>query len=339
MNVLRLSDLDVGPGRALLDATVAMGFSPEVARAGLTAELHAWTAPGAMEAVLEELPPDLAPARRPSSVLVIGARTLPASMMRATLMARLLGARVHLKPASGQAALGHALALADPEVTVHEFSSEDVEALQGVIAQVDAVVVLGSDEAVDAVRAQVPATKAFVGYGHRLSVAWLERVDEAALMGLAQDLCAWDQAGCLSPQVVWTTESPATVASRLAEAVRRIEPGLPMVLPDTAVAARRTARTYAEMMGQVFETETALLCALETSTFRPSPGHRVLWVLPASSEALGAVGEHVSTVGISGELRVSMPRGVRRCALGEMQRPSLMWAHDGLPNLAPMLRG
>ena len=338
MKLLTLLDLDQGPGKALLDATVAMGFSPEVARAGLSAELRAWSEPGALDMVLEELPEGLDPARRPASVLVIGARTLPASMMRATLMARLLGARVCLKPASGQAALGHALALADPEVTVVEFTSDDVQALDGAIEQADAVVVLGSDETVSAVRARVSPEKAFVGYGHRLSVAWLARSDNAALLGLARDLCAWDQAGCLSPQVVWTTEPPAKVARRLAEAVRGVEVALPMTLTDDALAARQTARTYGQMMGEVYETETALICALESPTFRSSPGHRVLWVLPASIEALGEIDAHLSTIGISGSLSAPLPGSVRRCALGEMQRPSLMWAHDGLPNLTPMLR-
>ncbi|MGB0591366.1 MAG: acyl-CoA reductase [Myxococcota bacterium] len=338
MNLLTLSDLDAGPGRALLDATVAMGFSYPVARAGLDAELEAWALSGALEAVLTELPGDLDPRRRPTSVLVIGARTLPASMMRATLMARLLGARVYLKPASGQAALGRALALADPEVRVEDFPSDDVEALKATIDKVDAVVVLGSDETVGTVRGHVPTTKAFVGYGHKLSVAWLDRVDQSALLGLAHDLCAWDQAGCLSPQVVWTSGDPEAVALGLADAVRAIEAALPMALPDAAAAPRRMARTYGEMVGAVYETETALICALPTSTFRPSPGHRVLWVCPAAPGVLDTLGHHVSTIGISGALGVPLPEGVRRCALGQMQRPPLTWVHDGQPNLLPMLR-
>ena len=338
MNLLTLSDLDAGPGRALLDATVAMGFSYPVARAGLDAELQAWTEAGALDSVLAELPGDLEPSRRPASVLIIGARTLPASMMRATLMARLLGARVHIKPASGQADLGRALALADPEVRLEDFSSGDEEALQAAIAKADAVVVLGSDETVRAVRGHMPDTKPFVGYGHKLSVAWLDRVDQHALWGLAHDLCAWDQAGCLSPQVVWTSGEPEAVALDLADAVRSIEAALPMVLPDAAVASRRTARTYAEMVGAVVETDTALICALPTATFRPSPGHRVLWVCPAAPDVLNTLGQHISTIGISGALGVPLPEGVRRCALGQMQRPPLTWMHDGQPNLLPMLR-
>ena len=108
--------------------------------------------------------------------------------------------------------------------------------------------------------------------------------------------------------------------------------------PDEAVAPRRTARTYAEMVGTAHETETALICALPTSAFRPSPGHRVLWVCPAAPDVLDTLGPHISTIGISGALGVPLPDGVRRCPLGQMQRPPLTWVHDGQPNLLPMLR-
>ena len=131
MKLLDLADLSRGPGLALLEATIAMGFSEPVAAAGLGAELDAWTEPGAIEAVLSELPGDLAPERMPQTVLVVGARTLPASLMRSVVMARLLGARVVVKPATGHAAVARALAAADPEVSVAPFSSTTFELSKG----------------------------------------------------------------------------------------------------------------------------------------------------------------------------------------------------------------
>jgi len=338
MKLLDLNDLDAPHGRRLLEATVAMGFSEPVARAGLTAELDAWASPGALEAVCRELPGDLDDARTPASVLVIGARTLPASLMRAVLMARLLGARVCIKPASGTEALAEALAAVDPAVSLSPFLSDDLEARAAAIAAADSVVVLGSDETVASVRAAVPEDRGFVGYGHRLSVAWLDRDDEDALTGLAHDLCAWDQAGCLSPQVAWVTGDPQRLVRRLADAVRAVEATLPMTLPASASHARTSAKTYAEMMGSAVQTETALLATLPTSAFRASPGYRALWVLPADRAALEAVAAHLSTVGVSGEAPEDLPAGVRVCAVGEMQRPPLSWLHDGRPNLLDMLR-
>ena len=349
MKLLDLADLDRGPGRMLLEATVDLGFSEAVAREGLTAELEAWCAPGALEAVLTELPEDLPPERRPASVLIIAARTLPASLMRAALMARLLGARVRIKPASerhdaraskAHVAVAEALAAADPDVTVTPFSSRDEEARQRALSEASSVVVLGSDETVSAVEKAVPEGRAFVGYGHRLSVAWLDRPDAASLDGLARDLCAWDQAGCLSPQVAWVSgESPAAVAPRLAEAVRRLEVERPMTVPQSAAHARASARTYAEMMGTATLTETAVIATLPGSEFRATPGYRFLWLLPAEDGVLDALGPHLSTVGVGGEGgALALPDGVRVCALGQMQRPSLRWLHDGRPNLLGMLR-
>ncbi|MGM0576791.1 MAG: acyl-CoA reductase [Myxococcota bacterium] len=339
MRLLALADLDRGPGRRLLEATVAMGFSAPVARAGLRAETDAWRAPGALDAVLSELPPDLPESRLPRTVLVLAAGTLPASAMRSTLLARLLGARVLVKPATGQEALAEALAAADPAVEARPFPSSDRTALRAAIAEADAVVVLGSDATVEAVRAETPADRAFVGYGHRLSVACLREVDDPALGGLARDLCAWDQAGCLSPQVAWVEGDPAEVAPRLADAVREVERDLPMSLPREAARDRLAARTLGEMTGAAIETDTALLVALPDSAFRPSPGLRTLWLLRADPDALRPIAPHLSTIGYAGRKGgAPTPDRVRVCDLGEMQRPPLAWLHDGRPNLLPMLK-
>lgn len=325
-------------GRALLEATAAAGFSEAVARAGLVAELDAWAAPNAVAGVLGELPRGLDPGRLPRAVLVIAARTLPASAMRAALMARLLGARVLLKAATGQEALAEALALADPNVVASPFGSDDVAALEAAVGEVDAVVVLGSDATIAAVRAVVPADRPFVGYGHRVSAAWLDGADEAALVGLAEDLCAWDQAGCLSPQVAWVTGDPEEVAARLAAAVAAVEGRLPMDVPTGAWPARHAARARAEMLGRAFATETALIAALPASAFRASPGHRALTVLPADEAALAEITPRLSTLAVAGRVPAGLDPGTRLCPPGRMQRPPLTWPHDGHPNLTPLLR-
>ncbi|MEC9072021.1 MAG: acyl-CoA reductase, partial [Myxococcota bacterium] len=228
MKLLDLADLSSGPGRALLEATCAMGFSEPVARAGLEAELGAWRSPGAIAGVLRELPPDLDPRRRPREVLVIAARTLPVSAMRAVLMARLLGARVRLKSSSGQETLGEILQAVDPGIVATPFASDEEDALQAHLDEVDAVVVLGEDSTLDAVRAATPDGCAFIGYGHKVSAAWLDRTDQTTARALALDLCAWDQSGCLSPQVAWVSGEPETFLARLAEEIEAVESSLPM---------------------------------------------------------------------------------------------------------------
>ena len=99
----------------------------------------------------------------------------------------------------------------------------------------------------------------------------------------------------------------------------------------------RVARTYAEMTGEVLETESALLCALEQPSLGASRSAHLV-AAPGGPRGLMQVEPHLSTVGISGQLSHRLSPEVRRCALGEMQRPGLQWAHDGMPNLLPMLR-
>uniref|UniRef100_UPI0023A8779F hypothetical protein n=1 Tax=Thioclava electrotropha TaxID=1549850 RepID=UPI0023A8779F len=95
------------------------------------------------ERVREELT-GVDPERYPQEVLIIGAATLPVSTLRACLMARLLGARVRLKPASGLDGLAHAIAATDDAITADCFSSTDPESLERALGSVDTIVALGS---------------------------------------------------------------------------------------------------------------------------------------------------------------------------------------------------
>ena len=172
MTLFDLANLDEGPGAMLLSATCAMGFSEPVARRGLRAELDAWSAPGAVDRVLSELC-DIDERRHPREVLVIGAATLPVSTLRACLMARLLGARVRLKPASGLSGLAEAIAAADEHVQADCFASTDRGALRRALETADTVVALGSDETLEALKSELDPHQTFVGYGHRVSAVHL----------------------------------------------------------------------------------------------------------------------------------------------------------------------
>ncbi len=313
-----LFDLDHGPGHRLLWATRAMGFSEAVARAGLRAELDAWRE-GQWPA------PPWGEAER---VLIIAARTLPVSAMRHVAVARRAGQRVHLRTASGQETLGWAIAAADPEVEVREFRSDDQEALDRAIAEVDAVAVLGSDATVQAVRARVPESKGFRGFGHALSAAWLGTLELDALRGLSRDLIAWDQAGCLSPQVAWSKAPVLEAIDKLASQVIRIEEQLPMLVSPERHQAHHTARALGTAMGgKVIITSNTHLVALPDPTFRPSPGFRTLYVLPMKGAKPQALGRHLACLGVSGRPPRGLDKRVRICRLGQMQRPPLSWIH------------
>ena len=326
----------------LLPATVAQGFSPEVARAGLEAETESWSE-SALVGLSDELPTGWQ-ARAPRAVLVIAARTLPASMLRQCLFARALGARVLLKCAAGQEAVGEVLHAIDPAIEPTPFASDDRAAAQSAIALADTVVVLGSDETVRALRAETPAGKGFAAHGHKVSAAWLGPApSDADVTGLARDVVAWDQAGCLAPQVVWVEGDPThvrQVGERLTKALQTIERELPLAdLSAHRVARQRVVPLVAMLGGELLGTQTTFIATLPEAAFRPSPGPRMVWLLPADASALDALMPILSTLAVA---RSSTPTlaspSVRLCAPGEMQRPPLTWRQDGLHPLASLLR-
>lgn len=323
---------------ALLAATVAQGFSPQVARAGLEAEIDAWR-PDVLDQLERELPSDWR-SRAPRAALVIAARTLPASALRQCLLARALGATVRLKCAAGQEALGLALHHLDARIIPTPFASDDEQAISEAIEDADTVVVLGSDATVAAVRAKTSPDKGFAPHGHKVSALWIgspEAASDADLAGLAEDLVAWDQAGCLSPQVAWVAGDVLAFARRLAAVMPEVEARLPLAdLAAHRIARRRVEPMVTMLGGQFLGTPTTLLATLPDAAFRPSPGPRILWLLPADPAAPLALGPTLSTVGVIGQAP-SLP-GVRMCPAGEMQRPPLDWHQDGLHPLASLLR-
>jgi hypothetical protein len=337
MSLFDLSDLERGPGAELLRQSCAMGFSEPVARLGLQTEFEAWQVPGAVDRVLEELV-DVDPDRIPREVLVIGAATLPVSTLRACLMARLLGAQVRLKTASGLEGLAQAISQSDPEIHADCFSSTDRAALDRALASADTVVALGSDATLAAIRERLETRHTFVGYGHRVSAAHLQDPEDQELTALAHDLLAWDGQGCLSPSVIWTNHDLKDTAQALLTELERLETQLPFTPSAEMAHARYVAEALGAMGGAVLGGATVRLILKDEPTFLPSPASRVVHVLPDQGAPWRAMGVSLSTLGCS-EASEATPEhaSTRRCLLGQMQRPALDWPHDGQPNLLPML--
>lgn len=330
-----------GAGQALLAATVAIGFDEAVARAGIQAELEAWQAPGAAVELIRRLPPA---GRAPGAVLVIGARTLPVSTLRQVLIGRLIGARVFVKAARGQEAIAEALARADAEIVAAPFAPEDGVAVRAALRTVEAVVVLGSDQTVEAVRREIvreEGGQTFVGYGHRVSAAWMgPEVSDAEVVGLAEDVAAWDGAGCLAPKVIWSEGPARALAERLGRALAEVTAELPLSAAGTHQL--RAARVEAIMRGgEAFVGARYGVGVLARSVLVGVPAPRWVWVVPADARALAAAASVLSTLAVGGrpEQPLSSIVGaaashVRACGPGEMQRPTLAWRQDGYDPIA-----
>ena len=339
---------------ALQDATVALGFGPETAARGLGAELDAWEVDGALAAVIaRDLREASSATRLPQRVVVLAARTLPASAMRQILWARALGADVVLKPASGQEVLGRALTLGLAGA-VHGLAclvvgpdGREAET-DAAVASADAVIVLGSDASVARFRSRVRPDQAFVGYGHRLSAAILTAAASSEdLRRLTDDLVAWDQSGCLSPRVLWVAgdsdlhDLGTRLATRLEGAVSGLD-----VLSPAAAHAQRTAWTRAVMTGRpvLRAGSWCLAVAADGAPYPPEAAPRWLSIAPLTAVGVAAWGPALSTLGLGAGLGASdLPAnlaspGLRCCRLGEMQLPPLDWLQDGLAPLSALLR-
>lgn len=308
----------------------------------------------------------------PRLCLQVLARTVPPAGWQSVALAWLLGSAVLVRPSTHLGALMEAFALslarAAPALAAVTWVScsatEDAAWRHALGARADAVVVHGSHEAVNAWREAARPDAVLVAHGHRVSAAFLaaEGLEEPALSahlrGLALDLCAWDQTGCLSPVTLYVAQggpvTPEQVARRLAEeALPAVEAELPPGPWSQPVLAERTLFVRARLMeGQAYASRTAHVVALD----RPGPLegsclHRVLLVRPVQSvdalvALLRASAPHLQAlaVGGAGSTRVRLAEqlaasGLNRvCLPGHMQRPPLSWSHDGRGSLRPLVR-
>lgn len=230
------------------------------------------------------------------------------------------------------------------------------------------VAATGSDETLGAIRARLPAAVRFIGYGHRLSFAYitreaLEKLDKVAA-SVADDIIAWNQLGCLSPQAVYVenggSNSSEQFGAALAEALgarERTEPRGPV--SAEAAAAIATGRMFYEVRASADPAtviwsspgSTAWTVVHDnTSQFQTSCLHRFIHIKPVESvegflATLEPLRGHISTAGLAGpmprllELASSFSRvGITRlCRVGSMQHPPLAWRHDGRPSLGELI--
>jgi len=227
-------------------------------------------------------------------------------------------------------------------------------------------VVYGGAEAVAHLRTRIPVETPLVEYGPKLGVVCIgAAVTDEELSGLARDVCAYDQAGCVSPRLVYLLgdfpepEGADVLVGRLAEALgaeTARSPGTSM-RDEEAVAVRAARATIqfgsddgAQALGAEDLTWTVL--------YQDSPGTyseslpRTVWAYRAASEndllALGAVLEgRVQAMGVAGLERsqretierIAVEWGVSRVVTpGEMAWPPADWRHDGRFQLLPLLR-
>jgi Acyl-CoA reductase (LuxC) len=314
-------------------------------------------------------------ARGPEFIFHIAGGVIPNPVFTNIIFGLLLRSAQFVKCPRGAAFLprlfAHSLYDADPKLgaclEIAEWPGGTAHLETPLFHEADCITATGSDETLEKIRRQVPVTKHFLAYGHRVSFAY---VAHEALTGLqpqkiamraATDIVAWNQLGCLSPHVIYVENGGSVSAEQFAELLARElakrEQSEPRgELPAESAAAIAAKRAFYEIRAAhspdetrhwFSENSTAWTVIYEASPrFQLSCLNRFIYVkaettLAGALQNADAIRGKVSTVGLAAtEDRVPAlvaelaAWGVTRvCPLGQMQNPPLLWRHDGRPAL------
>jgi hypothetical protein len=308
----------------------------------------------------------------------IAAGNLPNPTLSAMVLGVLARSAQFVKCASGTSFLprlfAHSLYEVEPKLgaclEIAEWRGGNADLEKALFDEADCVTATGSDETLAAIRHRLPAKARFLGYGHRVSFAYIASGELTSLnarnaaVQAAADVAAWNQQGCLSPHVVYVEHGggvpPEQFAEMLAEELERREEAEPRgELPVEAAAAIASRRSFYEVRA-AHSPDTRHWCSRNSTAwtvvyeadprFQLSCLNRFVYVKGAKDmrEALQnaeSVRGQVSTVGLAAPedkaqaLATELARwGVTRvCQLGRMQQPPLAWRHDGRPALGDLV--
>jgi hypothetical protein len=235
------------------------------------------------------------------------------------------------------------------------FPGGDLERDAALVESAEAVSMYGSDETIAALTSRF-GDRPVIAHGHGVSVAYCgaDACDDAHLANtiekLSLDICAYDQRGCLSPQLVYVEEASGRSAAAFAQ--RLIDEGLNLMgralprgpLPDAVGAAQAQWRGMAEVEGSLVVGDNCAVSIREPRPIRWSPAYRNVTVAPVRGvddalQSMRSIGPHLKCVGadagslpeVGARLAESPTLGAYACTLGEMQTPPLDAPADGLP--------
>lgn len=217
----------------------------------------------------------------------------------------------------------------------------------------DCVVVFGSDETLAAVQSALRPGQRLIAHGHKEGYQFVTGAWDAALvLEAANDVCDFDQMGCLSPVACFVERDVERFAQLLADVLEEMERRNPrgkLSAEDSAQIslARNEFVFHQRSSGNchvwMSKQSTAWTVVADWSAeFPSSPLHRFILVKPLPAD-LGKYFEkhrrHLSTAGTNSEEKEFVSSlfstGFQRvCPLGRMQEPPVLWHHDGYAPLA-----
>ena len=235
------------------------------------------------------------------------------------------------------------------------FPGGDIDRETALLELAEAVGVYGTDETVRTIEQRIDKRIPVIAHGHGVSVVYCsarslaaESIDDTTAR-MALDLAAYDQRGCLSPQVIYVKETLRTPAeslvARLSEALEAVAETLPRgPLPEAVGVAQTQWRGLAEVEGTLVRGRAHALAINRSSAIRWSPGYRNVTVVPVRSlddafDSMTAFVAHIKCVGTDAwtlrELDTRFAESASWKAyvteIGTMQTPALGAPADGRP--------
>ena len=314
----------------------------------------------------------------PEFLVHIAAGNLPNPAWMSLMLGLLARSAQFMKCASGASLLprllAHSIYEADPKLgaclELAQWRGGHLELENTLFAEADCVTATGGDEALADIRRRLPARARFLSYGWRVSFGFVVRevlrpeTVAAVVSQAADDVTAWDQNGCLSPQVIYVEERGMVESDKFAELLalelmRREETEPRGKISTETAAAIASRRAVCEVLAahradvKIWQSQnsTAWTVVFEHEIrFQFSCLNRFIHVKPvpdvnAVLEGMDTVREKISTAGLAAppEKAREIARqfacwGVPRiCPLGRMQQPPLVWRHDGRPALGDLI--
>jgi len=354
-------------------------ITPENLNALLVQELgHAERLDRFVSTPVEEQSGRSALAVGPPLLVHVAAGNLPVPALMSLILGLVVRSAQFLKCASRASLLprlfAHSLYEVEPKLAacleIAEWRGGRAELERPLLEHADCVTVTASDGTIAEISRDLRTQVRLVTYGHRVSFGFITRelltnhqAKELARKA-TKDVTAWNQLGCLSPQLFYIEAggvvSPEQFAELLAAQLARVEetePRGPIPTADAAAIASRRAfyelRAASSPDTRLWQSagSTAWTIVYETDpAFQLSCLNRFVYVKPVKdlSEALHAaetVRGKVSTVALAApenraqELAITLARwgATRICPIGQMQQPSLLWRHDGRPGLGELV--
>ncbi len=333
---------------------VSTGLSASVVRLGLSSSFETFT-----RERLRGLRHDALGWERNRTRLaaVVLAGNVFTAAARALLVPLALGVPVLAKVSSRESVFPRALSAALPqpfrgalELCIFPGGSEEHEV--ALFSHADVIHAYGADASLLGLRRRAPAGALFVPHGHGVGVAYVDGFRSQDVEGLALDVAAYDQRGCMSPVEV-LVKGDGAEAQRFAEALHgalgELDARLPRGSLRPEVAATQAQwRGVVVATGRLLETHAHAIAVEGETPLPPAPGARSLLVKATSGTAAAAdrwasLGASLKVVGVNRARSLDgefpRPRGSapRVCALGEMQRPAFDAMADGRPAHAGLI--